>query len=108
MYLMIFKEAIQAYEDAKVELANKLPCVKRMVTSLNFVDDAAESTTKKMMDHASYPESLSIWEFEDENGLNDFLSASDHVDMVKKDWIRHMKRRYVGNMVMENAITVSK
>ncbi len=50
------------------------------------------------MARVTFPQSLSYWEFEDEAGLDDFLTAPEHLEMVKLDFIRHIKRRYVGNL----------
>ena len=90
------EEAIQTYEDEKKKL-EKLPCVKRMVSGLGFIPEK-EAGTQKIMDRVTFPQSLSYWEFEDEAGLDDFLTAPVHLEMVKLDFIRHIKRRYVGNL----------
>ncbi len=90
------EEALQAYEDEKLKL-EKLPCVKRMVSGMGFVPEK-EAKTQKIMTRVTFPQSLSYWEFEDEAGLDDFLTAPEHLEMVKLDFIRHIKRRYVGNL----------
>ncbi len=88
--------AYDAYEEQKQQLA-KLPCVKRMVTSPNFVSEA-EKVTGSIMDRVTYPQSISMWEFEDEAALETFLTAPEHKELAGSDFVKHVEWRYVGNL----------
>jgi hypothetical protein len=90
------REALESYEELKRQLA-ELPCVKRMISGLNFVSPAEEEV-RNIMDRVTFPQSLSIWEFEDETAFEDFLTAPLHKELARSDFVRHVEWRYVGNL----------
>jgi hypothetical protein len=101
MVLIHFKEdapqwAYDSYEEQKKELA-KLPCVKRMISGPNYVS-GPEEVTRKIMSSVTYPQSLSLWEFEDEAGLEEFLTAPVHKKLAGSEFVKHVEWRYVGNI----------
>ena len=89
-------EALQSYEDQKIQLA-KLPCVKRMISGPNFVTPK-EDEIRAIMDRVTYPQSVSLWESEDETGFNEFLTAPLHKELAGSDFVQHIQWRYVGNI----------
>lgn len=102
MVLIQFKKdapqwAYDSYEEQKKILA-KLPCVKRMISGINR-EIAPEGALNDIMSRVTYPQSISLWEFEDEVGLQEFLDAPDHEALARSPMIEHIEWRYVGNLV---------
>lgn len=90
------EEAIQAYEQSKIQL-QKLPIVKNMISGQNFVSPH-EQEVKKYMNRVTYPQSASIWQFASEADFNEFLTAPEHKKLATSDFVQHMKWRYVANL----------
>ena len=68
-----------------------------MISGLNFINPQ-EDVTRQIMDRVTYPQSLSMWEFEDEPALEEFLAAPSHKSLAQSDCVQHMEWRYVGNI----------
>lgn len=49
-------DALQIYEELKIQLA-QLPCVKNMISGLNFVN-AREEVIREIHDRVTYPQSV--------------------------------------------------
>ena len=79
------QEALESYEQQKQDLA-KLPCVKHMISGFNFINPQEEAI-RQIMDRVTYPQSLSIWEFEDEAGFEEFLTAPMHKSLAQSDCV---------------------